>query len=57
MQDGTPHSPGALPEGSYDILATFAEGGLPISAGTVRIQGGEQVTIDCRVAFMRCKVR
>ena len=46
---------GDLAEGSYVVMATFADG-LPRKAGTVVVAGGTSVVVHCVEEFTRCRV-
>ena len=57
LRSGRSYRAGSLPEGRYEIMVTFTEGGESISGGTVMVQADERVVVDCSAAFMRCRVR
>jgi hypothetical protein len=57
QREGNRYGGGSLPAGRYEVMATFTEGGQPISSGSVQVQAGEQSQIDCNASFMRCQIR
>ncbi|MFT5682453.1 MAG: outer membrane biosynthesis protein TonB [Myxococcota bacterium] len=56
-RDGRIFGSGSLPEGRYEIMATFTADGQPISSGTVYVHTGELAKVNCSAAFMRCQIR
>ena len=53
---GTARAPGALPEGTYAIRATFEDGSV-VEAGTVRVESGRTQQLECNARFRNCKTR
>jgi len=46
-------SPGDVPVGTYDVIATFP-GRDPANAGQVTITAGAELLLRCRAAFVKC---
>jgi hypothetical protein len=46
--------PGAVPAGSYLVLATFAEGAAPVKAGSVDVVAGQVSRLVCQAANQTC---
>jgi serine/threonine-protein kinase len=51
--DGTRLAPGAVPAGSYDVVAQFP-GRDPAPAGKVVLEPGQTVQLSCDAAFRKC---
>ena len=54
--DGSTHTVGEVPAGSYEMLITF-EGETERGRGTVVVREGQTTTIECNARFGRCKTR
>jgi hypothetical protein len=51
------YGPGELPPGAYQIIAVFTQGGPTTNGGTVMLEAGETVSVNCVASFMQCRVR
>ena len=50
---GARHTPGEVPAGDYQILASF--GAEPVSAGTLHLEAGQTVSLSCSSMFLQCR--
>ena len=53
VRKGRTYSPGRVPIGTYEVIATF-RGRAPSPAGTVTVRTNRTVTLSCGAAFTRC---
>lgn len=45
---------GSVPAGSYVLRVSWAPGTLPVEAGSIDLEAGQNVHVNCRVSFLRC---
>lgn len=53
---GGRYAPGAVPAGSYTVMAAF-EGDTLVEAGSITVVAGKVVNLSCRAGLARCVVR
>jgi len=53
---GRRHELGAMPAGTYKVMARFLANDVPFEAGEpVMLQPGERVTLECDAPFLECR--